>query len=152
MKAFRTLNLPYSYDIRAIKDRNKFRGGLIEYVRKGLICKRTNKCEPKSNECIFSEITFSKKKWVIFSIYRPPNAENLTDFFKEMTILLTKAMSNYENIIVMGNFNIDIKCKGVGSNNLSDFCDLFDLTNIQHLLLKLLLVITIKFKITFFKA
>ena len=30
----------------------------------------------------------------------------------------------------MGDFNIDIKCKGVGSNNLSDFCDLFHLTNI----------------------
>ena len=39
-------------------------------------------------------------------------------------------MSNYENIILMGDFNIDIKCKGVGSNNLSDFCDLFHLTNI----------------------
>ena len=65
-----------------------------------------------------------------FIIYRPPSAGNLTDFFEEMTTSLTKAMSNYENIIVMGDFNIDIKCKGVGSNNLSDFCDLFHLTNI----------------------
>ena len=55
----------------------------------------------------------------------PPNAEDLTDFFEEMTTLLTKTMSNYESIIVMGDFNIDIKSKGVGSNNLSDFCDLF---------------------------
>ena len=47
-----------------------------------------------------------------------------------MTTLLTKAKSNYENIIVMGDFNIDIKCKCVGSSNLSDFCDLFYLTNI----------------------
>ena len=45
-----------------------------------------------------------------------------------MTTSLTKAISNYENIIVMGDFNIDIK--GAGSNNLSDVCDLFDLTNI----------------------
>ena len=30
----------------------------------------------------------------------------------------------------MGDSNIDIKCKGVGSNNLSNFCDLFHLTNI----------------------
>ena len=118
------------YKIRARRDRNKFGGGLIEYVRKGLLCKRTNKYEPKSNECTCSEIIFSKKKWVIFSIYRPPNVENLTDFFEEMSTSLTKAMSNYENIIVMGGFNIDIKCKGVGSNNLSDFCDLFHLTNI----------------------
>ena len=46
--------------------------------------------------------------------------ENLTDFFEEMTISLTKVTPNYENIIV----------KVVGSNNLSDFCDLFLLTNI----------------------
>ena len=47
-----------------------------------------------------------------------------------MATSLTKAISNYENIIFMGNFNIDIRCKGVGSNNLSDLCDLFHLTNI----------------------
>ena len=66
--------------------------------------------------------------WVIFSIYRPPNVGNLTDFFKEMTISLTKVTLKYdENIIVMGDFNIDIKCKDVGSNNLSDSCYLFHL-------------------------
>ena len=54
-----------------------------------------------------SEIIFSKKKWVIFSIYRPTNAGNLTDLFEEMTTSLTKAISKYENIIVMGDFNID---------------------------------------------
>ena len=52
------------------------------------------------------------------------------EFFEEMTPSLRKAIANYENIIFMGDFNIDIKCKGVGSNNLSDFCDLFHLTNI----------------------
>ena len=90
------------YEIRARRDRNKFGRGLIESVRKGLICKRTAKYELKSKECICSEITFSKKKWVIFSIYRPPNVENLTDFFKERTTSLLKVTSNYENIIVMG--------------------------------------------------
>ena len=34
------------------------------------------------------------------------------------------------SLIVMGDFNIEIKCKGVSSNNFSDFCDLFHLTNI----------------------
>ena len=46
------------YEIRTRKDRNKFGGSLIEYVRKGLICKRTAKYERKSNECICSEINF----------------------------------------------------------------------------------------------
>ena len=50
------------HEIRARRDRNKFEGGLTEYARKGMICKRTPKYKPKSNECICSEITFSKKK------------------------------------------------------------------------------------------
>ena len=108
------------YEIRARRDRNKFGGGLIEYVRKGLICNRIVKYEQKYSECIYSEITFSKKKWVIFSIYRPPNVEYLTGFFEEMAISLTKVTSGYENILVMGDFHIDIKRKSVGSNNLSD--------------------------------
>ena len=127
-------NSPFTldcYEIRARRDRNKFGGGLLEYLRNGLICKRTAKSEPKSNECICSEITFSKKKWVIFGIYRPPYVENLTNFFEEMTTSPTKVTSNYENNIVMGDFNIDIRCKGVGLNNLSTFCDLFHLTNIE---------------------
>ena len=105
-------------------------GGLIKYVRKGWIYKRIAKYERRYSDCICSEITISKKKWVIFSIYRPPNVEHLTGFFKEMSISLTKVTSNYGIIFVMGDFNIDIKRKGVGSNNLSGFCDLFHLTNI----------------------
>ena len=77
------------YEIRARRDRNKFGGGLIQYVRKGLICKRTAKFDPKFNECICSEITFSK-------------IEKLTDFFEEMTMSLTKVTPNFENMIVMG--------------------------------------------------
>ena len=117
------------YKIRVKKDRNKFGGGLTEYVRKGLICKMIAKSEQKYSGCMCSEITFSKKKLIIFSIYRTPNVENLTCFSQEMTILLTKVTSNYERV-VMGDFNIDTKRKGVGSNNLSDFCDLFHLLNI----------------------
>ena len=33
---------------------------------KGLICNRITKYEPKYSECICSEITFFKKKWIIF--------------------------------------------------------------------------------------
>ena len=56
--------------------------------------------------------------------------EHLTDFFEEMATSLTKVASNYENIIVVEEFNIDTKCEGVATNNLSDFYDIFHLTNI----------------------
>ena len=77
------------------------------------------------------QLLFLRKKCIIFSIYRLPNVENLTGFFEETTISLTTVPSSYENILVMGDFNIKIKkCKGVVSSNFSDFCDLFHLTNI----------------------
>ena len=69
------------YEIRARRDRTKFGGALIEYVRKVLICKRISKYDPNFNESIYSEITFSKERWVIFRIYRPLNVKNLTHFF-----------------------------------------------------------------------
>ena len=65
------------YKIRAKTDRNKFGGGLIEYVRKGLIFKRIAKYGPKCSVCICFKITFSKKKCIIFGIYKPPNVKNL---------------------------------------------------------------------------
>ena len=66
------------------------------------------KYESKYSESICSEITFSNKKSVIFSIYRLPNMEPLTGFFDEMTISLTKVTPNYEKNLVMGDFNVDI--------------------------------------------
>ena len=56
-------NLP-NYEIRARRDRDKNGGGLIEFVKKGLICKKLKIFEPRKSECICSEITVSKKKWL----------------------------------------------------------------------------------------
>ena len=45
------------YGIRARRDRDKFGGGLIEFVRRGLICKRLRDYEPKYSECLCSELS-----------------------------------------------------------------------------------------------
>ena len=61
------------YEIRARRDRHKNVGGVTEFVKKGLICKRLKNFETSPSECICSEITISKRKWLCFSIYRPPS-------------------------------------------------------------------------------
>ena len=122
-------NLP-NYEIRARCDRDKNGGGLIEFVKKGLICKKIKIFEPRKSECICSEITVSKKKWLCFSIYRPPSHDNLELFFDELTGSLSKASESYENFIVMGAFNIDFTNKGTEFDKLDKFCDLFNLTNL----------------------
>ena len=47
--------------------------------------------ELEVDECICSEITFSKKEWAIFSIYRPPNAENLNRLFRRNDYIANKS-------------------------------------------------------------
>ena len=87
-------NIP-DYKIRA-------RRGLIEFVKKGLICKRLKNFETSASECICSEITVSKRKWSCFSISSPPSNENLDIFFEELANSLSKASESYEHFIIMG--------------------------------------------------
>ena len=86
--------------------------------------------ETSVSECICSEITISKRKWLCFSIYRPPFNENLDIFFEELTNSLSKASESYEHFIIMGDFNIDVTNRGVEFDMLDEFCDSFNLTNV----------------------
>ena len=75
-------------------------------------------------------LTISYKNWVCFSVYRLPSQENLELFFEELSSCLSKASETYENFIVMGDFNIDIRTKGREYEKFEDFCSLFNLSNL----------------------
>ena len=117
------------YEIRARRDRDKYGGGLTEFVRRSLICKILRDCEPKYSEYLCSELTFTNKKWICFSIYRPPESSNLLTFFEELRTSLSKAILKYKNLLIMGDFNIDMERKSLGYDK---FCDLFNLTNLMQ--------------------
>ena len=51
----------------------------------------------------------------------------MNTFFDEITACLGKAAMKYENI--MGDFNTDIRKKGLGYGKLDTFCDLLNLTS-----------------------
>ena len=118
------------YEVRARRDRDKNGGGLIEFVKQGVICRRLKEYETKTSESICSELIISKKKLICFSIYRPPATGNIKTFFDEMKDVISKATCKYENILVMGDFNIDINNSSSDKEKLVSFCDLFGLTNI----------------------
>ena len=67
-------------------------------------------------------------------IYRPPNSNNFllvnTYFFQEIILSLNRAALKFENFIVMGDFNIDVNASGPRKDNLDEFYNLFDLTNL----------------------
>ena len=121
----------HDYEIRNRRDRDKHGGGFIEFVRKGFITKRMKEYETKLSETICTEFTVSKKKWFCLSVYRPLSPNNVVTFFEELTDSLSRAINNYDNIIVMGDFNIDIKKESsVAYDKLEEFCDTFNLTNL----------------------
>ena len=100
---------------------------------------KDEKYEPNCSECICSEFTkklsfseISKKKWICFSIYRSPSTGNIKTFFEEMNEVISKALCKYENLIVMGDFYVDIKSSNSDQDKLENFCDLFNLTNLVH--------------------
>ena len=86
--------------------------GLIEYVKKGVICKRTQKFEMLKRESVCSELTIAKKKWHCLGIYWLPKPENVVFLFEELTDSFTKGREFYENFIILGDSNIDIKVPG----------------------------------------
>ena len=120
------------YEVRARRDRDQHGGGLTKFVKNGFISKRFKEYETKQSESICSELTIANRKWICLNIYRPPNPNNMNTFFDEITACLSKAAVKYKNIIIMGDFNIDIKNKGLGYGKLDTFCDLFNLTNLIY--------------------
>ena len=86
--------------------------------------------EPKYSKCLCSELTFTNKKWICFSIYRPPESINLSTFFEELTTSLSNAVLEYENLLIMGDFNIGMKSKSSGYDKLDEFCELFNHRNL----------------------
>ena len=119
------------YEIRNQRDRDKNGGGLIEFVRKGFTTERLKDHETQICETIYSEFAVSKKKWICFSVYRPPSYNNLVILLEGLTKSVCKALNTYDNIIVMGDFNIDInKDEAIGHDKLDVFCDALNLANL----------------------
>ena len=95
------LHLLEGYKIKIRKDRDKYDGGLIEFVKNGFICKTIPEYTSDNIECICSEFTISKSKGICFSIYRAPVSSNLAIFFfEELPKFFSKAVLKYENIIL----------------------------------------------------
>ena len=64
-------------------------------------------------------------------MYRPPQENNKYLFFNELNETLSKAVNSYENIIVIGDLNVDVSDPDKDRNNyLSDFIDTFSLSSL----------------------
>ena len=71
------------------------------------------------------EIRLSRRKWAIISLYRPQRTSTNV-FLSELTDSLDVIINRYDNILILGDLNIDLMGPNdQGLNNLRDFCEIF---------------------------
>ena len=100
-----------------------------------MIRKRLIDLELNSFESIASEIIIKNNKTFLLSFYRTERSENrlsnIKKFFHELSNILDKVTEKYDDIIIMGDINIDFHDgKSTGSQDLKDFQCKYGLSNL----------------------
>ena len=113
----------YSRPIRL--DRNCHGGGIMIFPRDDLPCHelRSHKL-PSDIECTFLELTIRQSKWLVVAGYNP-HKENIAYFLSNVGNELDKYLSNYENLLMLGDWN-----SAVTENAMKEFCEMYNLENL----------------------
>ena len=110
------------------QDRNEYGGGVMVFVKSVIPhCVRNDYQNLIVNnvEGMVLELTISKKKWLITTLYKPPT---VTDhLFSSMFVTLIEAMlKESKYVMVLGDLNFNMNC----DNKLNELCCLLGLKNI----------------------
>ena len=77
--------------------------------------------EPEYLECISAELKISKKKWIIFVVYRPLKYGNFSEFFEKLSRVVDLAVTKYDNTVTLGDINVDTQdSNSPGLNKVQD--------------------------------
>ena len=104
-------------------DRNSQGGGIMLYVREDIPSKLVG-VETSPTEGFYVEINLRKKKWLLCCSYNP-NKNNIQFHLENLTKSLALYSSNYENLIIFGDFNASND-----NNYMAGFCDTQDLRSL----------------------
>ena len=107
------------------RDRNKHGGGLLFYINENIPCKLINdQIIPSDIEMIMFEFLVKTRKWLCIGLYKSPS-QNENYFLDILSKVLT---IQYENVILIGDFNLTINKK-----NLGEFMNKFNLDSVQYI-------------------
>ena len=103
------------------------------FIRNGIPMKRAKTFEPSNQEAVCLEVTITKRKWITYAFYRSESYSKLDVFLEEFKKSVDKAINKYENIILIGDINVDMSDRnttGADYADVSEFCDIFSLKNL----------------------
>ena len=79
---------------------------------------------PDDIECLFIEIRLRNKKYILVGGYNP-NRDTISYFFNHIGNALDKMLSDYDNILLLGDFNSPQK-----ESCIKEFCETYNLENL----------------------
>ena len=85
--------------------RNCHRGGVCMYVNQDIAARRVKYNFLSNIESIYLELNLRKRKWLVIDIYKPPSYSE-DAFIKSLFSCLTNATKEFENILLLGDFNM----------------------------------------------
>ena len=89
------------------------RGGLLVYIKSSLPSKMLTKFKlPNNIQIIPFELNLRKDKWLFVSIYKPP-LQNNQYFVSILSDLLDFYSNEYDNKVVLGDFNLEPSSPGM---------------------------------------
>ena len=102
-------------------------GGLGVFVKDGLDSPvvPTKTCTTYENFLI--KISLHKESFYFLNIYRPPSS-SISTFFEQFQSLLEDIHLNFENLVIIGDFNFHIKSTSSNLKAFNSLIDSFDLT------------------------
>ena len=96
------------------RDRNKHGGGLLFYINENIPCKLINdQIIPSDIEMIMFEFLVKTRKWLCIGLYKSPS-QNENYFLDILSKVLSKQTCQYENVILIGDFNLIVNNKNLG--------------------------------------
>lgn len=98
-------------------------GGVCIYVRNELPFSVVGKSNDTHTESLFLQVTLGESKILIGAFYRPPNVHGISDIENALNVL----HQLYSDIILIGDFNINVLKANSLSNSFKDFLDSINL-------------------------
>ena len=100
-------------------------GGILLYIREDIPCRQIKQITLNNLfEGFFVELNLRSQKWLIRCSYNP-HKENIASHLSNVSAALDKLCADYENIILLGDFNVEVKEK-----NISDFMSPYNLKSL----------------------
>ena len=89
------------------KDRNRFGGGVVMYIRDNIPYSQRNRLATDDLElaCIEVKLPYNKS-FLVATWYRPPSSQ--IDLFDEWALFLSKCVTENKELIIVGDFNCDV--------------------------------------------